>query len=72
MDAQQRTRRVNRDRGERGEQAPRGAKQLVMPMTRTEYDEIWADARQVRAWVDRLLAEAPELFGFIMTLGAGG
>lgn len=62
MDAQQRTRRVNRDRGERGEQAPRGAKQLVMPMTRTEYDEIWADARQVRAWVDRLLAEAPELF----------
>ena len=62
MDAQGRTRQVNRDRSERGEQSARGAKQIVIPMTRTQYDELWTDARQVRATVDRLLAESPELF----------
>ena len=62
MDAQGRTRRVNRDRSERGEQSARGAKQIVIPMTQTQYDELWTDARQVRATVDRLLAESPELF----------
>lgn len=62
MDAQKRIRRVNRDRSERGEQSPRGAKQIVIPMTATQYDEIWTDSQRVRATVDRLLAESPELF----------
>lgn len=62
MEAQKRTRRVNRDRSERGEQSPRGSKQIVISMTRTQYDQMWTDARQVRAYVDRLLAEVPELF----------
>ena len=62
MDAQGRTRRVNRDRSEPGQQSVRGAKQIVILMTRTQYDNIWADARQVRAYVDRILAESPELF----------
>ena len=58
MDAQGRTRRVNRDRSERGEPSARGAKQIVIPMTQTQYDELWTDARQVRAYIDRLIAEA--------------
>ncbi|MDA1055901.1 MAG: hypothetical protein O3C40_36410 [Planctomycetota bacterium] len=62
MEAQKRTRRVNRERSQRGEQAPRGARQIVIPMTRTQYDEMWADPRQVRAYVNGLRAEAPELF----------
>lgn len=62
MDAQKRTRRVNRDRTERSEQSARGAKQIVIPMTRPQYDELWTDARQVRGYVDQVLAEAPELF----------
>ena len=62
MEAQKRTRRVNRDRSERGEQSPRGVKQIVIPMTATQYDAIWTDSQRVRAVVDRLLAEAPELF----------
>ena len=62
MDAQKRTRRVNRDRSEPGQQSVRGAKQMVILMTRTQSDNMWADARPVRAYVDRILAESPELF----------
>ena len=69
MDAQKQTRRINRDRSERGEQAPRGAKQIVIPMNRAEYDEIWSDARAMRACVDQFLAEFPELFPAGMAKG---
>ena len=62
MEAQKRTRRVNRERSPRGEQSSRGAKQIVIPMSRTQYDEIWTDPRQVRAAVEQWLAAAPELF----------
>jgi hypothetical protein len=62
MEAQKRTRRVNRERSTRGEQSPRGAKQIVIPMTRTQYDQMWTDPRQVRSYVNGLLAETPELF----------
>ena len=62
MEAQKRTRRVNRERSQRGEQAQRGAKQIVIPMTRSQYDEIWTDPWQVRAYLERWLADAPELF----------
>ena len=69
MEAQKRTRQVNRDRSERGEQSPRGAKQIVMPMTRQQYDEIWSAAPRVRAFVDQVLLEFPELFPAGMTEG---
>ncbi|MFM9961782.1 MAG: hypothetical protein ACKV2Q_11220 [Planctomycetaceae bacterium] len=48
MEAQKRTRRVNRDRSERGEQSPRGAKQFVIPTTAAQYDEIWTDSQRMR------------------------
>lgn len=62
MDAPRRTRRVNRDRSDRPLQARRGAKQIVIPMTREQYDECWLDPIRTREMLDRTLEEHPELF----------
>lgn len=62
MDAQRRTRRVDRDKLEPGQQRPRGARQIVIPMTRQQYDDLWSSPTAVRAFVEGLRAESPELF----------
>ena len=62
MDARPNTRRVNRERKPAPPQPPRGAKQIVIPMTRPQYDEIWHDPRRIRAFVDGWVRSAPELF----------
>ncbi len=62
MDARPKTRQVNRERKTPPLQAPRGAKQIVIPMTRQQYDEIWQDSQNVRAFVDEWAQSAPELF----------
>lgn len=62
MDAPRRTRQVDRERSDRNWQAQRGARQIVIPMTRDQYDGCWADPRKTREFVDRRLAEHPELF----------
>jgi len=62
MDAQPKTRSVNRERKAPASQAPRGAKQIVLPMTRQQYDEIWQDPQQMRTYVDEWAGSAPELF----------
>jgi hypothetical protein len=62
MDARPNTRPVNRERKPRTSQPPRGARQIVIPMTRTQYDEIWHDPQRVRAFLDHCAQEAPELF----------
>src|SRR3954453_22037121 len=62
MDARPNTRPVNRERKPRPSQPPRGAKQIVIPMTRPQYDEIWHDAERVRAFVEEWAQSAPELF----------
>ena len=49
MDARPKTRQVNRERKTPSPQVPRGAKQIVIPMTRQQYDEIWHDADRVRS-----------------------
>ena len=54
MDARPNTRPVDRERKPAPPQPPRGAKQIVIPMTRTQYDEIWHDPRRIRAFVDGL------------------
>ena len=43
MDARPNTRRVNRERNTPALQSPRGAKQIVIPMTRHQYDQTWHD-----------------------------
>ena len=40
MDDRPKTRRVNRERKPSPPQPPRGAKQIVIPMTRSRYDAI--------------------------------
>jgi hypothetical protein len=62
MDARPKTRPVNRQRNAPATQPPRGAKQIVIPMTRPQYDEIWHDARRTRAVVAGWVQSAPELF----------
>jgi hypothetical protein len=62
MDARPNTRRVNRERKPPPPQPPRGAKQIVIPMTRQQYDEIWHDPRRIRASVAEWARSAPELF----------
>jgi hypothetical protein len=62
MDARPNTRPVDRERKPASSQPPRGAKQIVIPMTRAQYDEIWHDPRGIRAFVEDLIRSAPELF----------
>jgi hypothetical protein len=56
------TRQVDRERKPAPTQPPRGAKQIVIPMTRPQYDEIWHDTERIRAFVDEAARSAPELF----------
>src|SRR3954470_13750334 len=62
MDARPNTRPVDRERKPTPTQPPRGAKQIVIPMTRPQYDEIWHDPERIRALVDGWARSAPELF----------
>ena len=62
MDARPKTRQVNRERKTPPPQAPCGAKQIVIPMIRQQYDGIWQDAERLRAFVDEWAQLAPELF----------
>jgi hypothetical protein len=62
MDARPNTRPVDRERKPAPPQPPRGGKQIVIPMTRPQYDETWHDPRRVRTLVERLACSAPELF----------
>src|SRR4051812_19668628 len=62
MSARPKTRRVNRERNLQTAQASRGAKQIVLPMSRQQYDEIWHDAERLREAVAGWARSAPELF----------
>ncbi len=62
MDAQPRTRSVNRDAPQQASQRQRGDHQIVIPMMRQEYDRMWHDPAHVRQRLQKLLQEFPELF----------
>lgn len=62
MDARPKTRRVNRERNTPTPQPPRGAKQIVIPMTRPQYDDLWHQTQRLRAFVEEWAQVAPELF----------
>jgi hypothetical protein len=62
MDARPNTRRVDRERKPTPTQPTRGSKQIVIPMTRPQYDEIWHDTQRLRAFVAGWTGSAPELF----------
>jgi hypothetical protein len=62
MDAQPKTRQVHRERKAPPSQPPRGAKQIVIPMTRQQYDDLWPQADRLRAFLAEWVQTAPELF----------
>src|SRR5258707_5256223 len=62
MDARPKTRQVNRERKPPPPQAPRGAKQIVIPMTRPQYDDLWHQTDRLRAFLAGWAEAAPELF----------
>lgn len=62
METVRRTRSCNRHRSAPKASTARGSKQICIPMMREQYDEIWDDAKQVRAYLEKILAESPELF----------
>ena len=51
MDARPKTRQLNRERKSPPPQAPRGAKQIVIPMTRPQYDDLWHQTDRLRAFL---------------------
>jgi hypothetical protein len=62
MDVQQRTRSCDRQREPEIEKTPKGAKQIVIPMTQQKYDRVWNNPVQVRQTVQQQLQTFPELF----------
>lgn len=62
MEAPKRTRRVERIRPPKPSQPQRGERQIVIPMTRQQYDQHWPDPDQIRTIVDRVMKPSPELF----------
>jgi hypothetical protein len=62
MDAPAKTRVLNRNRPTELSQSQRGERQIVLPMTREQFDEYWCDPKKMRELVDRLMTENPELF----------
>ena len=62
MDVRPKTRQVDRERKTPSTQVPRGAKQIVIPMTQQQYDDIWQDADRVRSFIEQCARSAPELF----------
>src|SRR5712692_2622223 len=62
MDAVQRTRRCCRTRNANHRQLKKGAKQMCLAMTRETYQQIWGDAKAVRAVVHAAAHRHPELF----------
>ena len=59
MDARPKTRRVNRERNAPAPQPPRGAKQILIPMTRQQYDDLWEDAKRLLACLAEWTRSAP-------------
>ena len=62
MDAPKQARVLNRNRSADPSQPQRGDRQIVLPMTREQFDENWHDSSKMRKIVDAIMAKHPELF----------
>ena len=62
MDARPKTRQVDRERKTPSTQVPRGAKQIVIPMTQQQYDDIWHDADRVRSFIEQFAGRLRSCF----------
>lgn len=62
MDAPKQARVLNRNRSADSSQPQRGDRQIVLPMTREQFDESWHDSSKMRIIVDAIMSKHPELF----------
>ena len=62
MDARPKTRQLDRERKTPSTQVPRGGKQIVIPMTQQQYDDIWHDADRVRSFIKNALGRLRSCF----------
>ena len=64
MDATKRCRQISRKREvvEAETKTAYGSRQIVIPMSRERYDDIWNDSGKVRKMMDEYIAVSPELF----------
>ena len=59
MDARPKTRPLDREQKSPPTQPPRGAKQIVIPMTRPQYDDLWHQTDRLRAFLAGWAEAAP-------------
>jgi transposase-like protein len=71
MDAPKQARVLNRNRSADVSPSQRGDRQIVIPMTREEFDENWRDSGKMRKIIDRMMKETPELFPACLLNGYG-
>ena len=71
MDVPKQARVLNRNRSAEPSQSQRRDRQIVIPMTREQFDEAWRDSGKMRTIVDGLMAEHPELFPECLLKGYG-
>lgn len=71
MDAPKKARVLNRNRSGDRSQAQRGERQIVVPMTREQFDHCWHDADRMHQVVDHAMANHPELFPACFRQGYG-
>ncbi|AGA31227.1 hypothetical protein [Singulisphaera acidiphila] len=50
MDARPKTRQIHRERKAPTPQPPRGAKQIIIPMNRPQYDDLWHQPDRLMYW----------------------
>lgn len=64
MEAQRQTRTCDRNRPEPNEEnpTPKGARQIVVPMTQDIYNRLWRDPQKLREHLDPIIKQLPEIF----------
>ena len=64
MESQKQRRPVQRDRVIQSEsnRASSGERQICLPLSKQQYDDIWDDSAKVRIWIDHMVKRSPELF----------
>ncbi len=64
MDSQKQRRPVQRNRvtSKGGNRASSGERQICLPLSEQQYDDIWDDSAKVRILIDQMVERSPELF----------
>jgi len=52
----------NRVTSNDGNRASSGERQICLPLSKQEYDDIWDDSAKVRILIDQMVERSPELF----------